>query len=123
MKFEGLFCIFLLIIFQTDFGQNETIPRKQKRKMYYRRLKKSSSPNHRSSRQPGMQQTTMGTPTATFPMVNLDYSTEKFESFIRFLGVESSYNVLPGKKTVLKREGERISMKIKFFFYLYYLFI
>nr|KAF6484128.1 extracellular matrix protein 2 [Rousettus aegyptiacus] len=98
MKFESLFCIFLLIIFQTDFGQNETIPRKQKRKMYYRRLKKSSSPNHRSSRQPGMQQTTMGTPTATFPMVNLDYSTEKFESFIRFLGVESSYNVLPGKK-------------------------
>ncbi|ELK03390.1 Extracellular matrix protein 2 [Pteropus alecto] len=67
--------------------------------MYYRRLKKSSLPNHRSSRQPGMQQTTMGTPTATFPMVSLDYSMEeKSESFIRFLGVETSYNVLPGKK-------------------------
>lgn len=99
MKFAGLFCFFLLIVFYTDFGQNKGTPRKQKRKMHYRRLKKSSLPNHRPSRQQlGIQQTMMVTPTATLPMVNLDYGMEKFESFLKFLGVESRYNVLPGKK-------------------------
>ncbi|KAM5260314.1 extracellular matrix protein 2 isoform 2-T2 [Hipposideros larvatus] len=99
MKFAGLFCFFLLIVFYTDFGQNKGTPRKQKRKMHYRRLKKSYLPNHRPSRQQlGIQQTMMVTPTATLPMVNLDYGMEKFESFLKFLGVESSYNVLPGKK-------------------------
>ncbi|KAF6327224.1 extracellular matrix protein 2 [Rhinolophus ferrumequinum] len=98
MKFAGLFCFFLLIIFQTDFGQNEGTPRKQKRKMHYRKLRKSFLSNHRPSRQLGIQQTMTVTPTATLPMVNLDYGMEKFESFLKFLGVESSYNVLPGKK-------------------------
>lgn len=42
-------------------------------------------------------------------MVNLDYSTEeKFESFLRFPGVEASYNVLPGKKTVGERKREKL---------------
>ncbi|KAK1334687.1 hypothetical protein QTO34_005695 [Cnephaeus nilssonii] len=99
MKFAGLSCVFLLIIFQIDFGQNDGIPRKQRRKMYYKRLKKSSPPNHRSSRQPRVQQTAVVTPAAALPMVSLDSSTEeKFESFLSFLGVESSYNVLPGRK-------------------------
>uniref|UniRef100_A0A2K5QY79 Extracellular matrix protein 2 n=1 Tax=Cebus imitator TaxID=2715852 RepID=A0A2K5QY79_CEBIM len=100
MKFAVLFCFFLLIIFQTDFGQNEEIPRKQRRKIYHRRLRKSStSPKHRSNRQLGIPQTTILTPVARFPIVNFDYSMEeKFESFSSFPGVESSYNVLPGKK-------------------------
>ncbi|XP_062956576.1 extracellular matrix protein 2 [Cynocephalus volans] len=99
MKFIVLFCFVLLIIIQTDFGQNEEIPRKQRRKMYRRRLRKSSSPNHRSNRQLGIQQMTTVAPTARFPIVNFDYSREeKFESSLSFLGVESSYNVLPGKK-------------------------
>ncbi|XP_027988936.2 extracellular matrix protein 2 isoform X2 [Eptesicus fuscus] len=99
MKFAGLSCVFLLIIFQIDFGQNDGIPRKQRRKMYYKRLKRSSSPNHRASRQPRIQQTTVVTPAAALPMVNLDSSTEeKFESFLSFLGVESSYNVLPEQR-------------------------
>ncbi|KAF0876375.1 extracellular matrix protein 2 [Crocuta crocuta] len=98
MKSAGLLCLLLLIICQTDFGQNEEAPRKQWRKMYYRRPRGSSSPARRSGRQLGLQQTTV-TPTATRPMLNLDYSTEeKFDSFLGFLGVESSYNVLPGKK-------------------------
>ncbi|XP_078222135.1 extracellular matrix protein 2 isoform X7 [Callithrix jacchus] len=96
MKFAVLFC-FLLIIFQTDFGQNEEIPRKQRRKIHHRRLRKSStSPKHRSNRQLGIPQTTILTPVARFPIVNFDYSMEeKFESFSSFPGVESSYNVLP----------------------------
>ncbi|XP_066897224.1 extracellular matrix protein 2 isoform X2 [Kogia breviceps] len=99
MKFSSLYCFLLLLIFQTDFGQNEETSRKERRKMYYRRQRKSSSLNHRPSRQLGIQQMRIVTPAATLPMVNLDYSTEeKFESFLRFPGVESSYNVLPGKK-------------------------
>ncbi|XP_024436534.1 extracellular matrix protein 2 isoform X2 [Desmodus rotundus] len=98
MKFASLFSFFLLIILQTDFGQNDENPRKQ-RKMYNRRLKKMSSPLHRSSRQLRIQEIMMVTPAAKLPMVNLDYSAEeKFESFLSLLGVESSYNVLPGKR-------------------------
>lgn len=104
MKSAGLLCLLLLIICQTDFGQNEEAPRKQRRKMYYRRPRGSSSPARRSGRQLGLQQTTV-TPTATRPMLNLDYSTEeKFDSFLGFLGVESSYNVLPGKRPVRETE-------------------
>ncbi|KAM6160583.1 extracellular matrix protein 2 isoform 1-T1 [Erethizon dorsatum] len=99
MKFAFLFCFFLLIIFQTDFGQNEEIPRKQRRKMYHRRLRKNTSLNHRSNRQHGIQHTMTATPIARFPIINFDYSTEeKFESFLNLPGVESSYSVLPGKK-------------------------
>ncbi|XP_030150216.1 extracellular matrix protein 2 isoform X1 [Lynx canadensis] len=98
MKFAGLVCFLLLIICQTDFGQNEEAPRKQRRKMHHRRLRGSSSPARRSSRQLGDQRT-MVTPGATRPVLNLDYSTEeKFDSFLGFLGAESSYNVLPEKK-------------------------
>ncbi|XP_008689085.2 extracellular matrix protein 2 isoform X3 [Ursus maritimus] len=98
MKFAGLLCFLLLIIFQIDFGQNEETPRKHRRKVYYRRPRKSSLPAHRPSGQLGVQQA-MVTPAATIPVLNLDYSTEeKSDSFLSLLGVESSYNVLPGKK-------------------------
>ncbi|KAF3816037.1 hypothetical protein GH733_016142 [Mirounga leonina] len=100
MKFAGLLCFLLLIIFQTDFGRNEEMPRKQRRKVYYRRPRKSPSPARRSSGQLGIRQV-MVTPAATIPVLNLDYSTEeKSDSFLSFLGVESSYNVLPGKKPI-----------------------
>lgn len=106
MKFAGLFC-FSLLIFQPDFGQNEETPRKQKRKMNYRRMGERSLPNHRSNRQLGTQQTTAVMAAAALPLVNLDHSTEEeSEAFLRFLGVESSYNVLPGKKRVLEGRGE-----------------
>ncbi|XP_032722353.1 extracellular matrix protein 2 isoform X2 [Lontra canadensis] len=100
MKFAGLLCFLLLIIFQTDCGRNEETPRKQRRKAYYRRLRKSSSPAHRSGGQLGIQQA-MVTPAATMPALTLDYSTEEksdSDSFPSFLGVESSYNVLPGRQ-------------------------
>lgn len=94
-----MFCFLVLIICQTDLGQNEETPRKQRKKTHYKRLRKDSQVNHGSSSQPRISKTTVVTPPATLPMVNLDYSLEdKFESFSSFLGVESSYNVLPGKK-------------------------
>ncbi|XP_070231373.1 extracellular matrix protein 2 isoform X3 [Bos mutus] len=99
MKFSSLYCFLLLLIFQTDFGQNEETSRRQRRKMYHRRLRKSSLSTHRSVRQPGIQQMKTVTPAAKLPIINLDYSIEEnFESFLSVPGVESSYNVLPGKK-------------------------
>jgi len=98
MKFAGLLCFLLLIIFQTDFGRNEEMPRKQRRKAHYRSPRKSSSPARRARGQLGSRRVGV-TPAATIPVLNLDYSTEeKSDSFLSFLGVESSYNVLPGRK-------------------------
>ncbi|KAM5227465.1 extracellular matrix protein 2 [Ctenodactylus gundi] len=98
MKFPVLFCFFLFIISQTDFGQNEETPRQQRRKVYHRRLRKSSPLSYHSDGPSGVQATTV-TPTARFPTVSLDYGTEeKYESFVSLPGVESSYDVLPGKK-------------------------
>ncbi|XP_037348103.1 extracellular matrix protein 2 isoform X2 [Talpa occidentalis] len=99
MKLAGLFCFLVLIICHTDLGQNEETPRKQRKKMHYKRLRKNSKSNQGSSSQLRTGQTMIATPSATLAMVNLDYSMEdKFESFSSFLGVESSYNVIPGKK-------------------------
>ncbi|XP_048200174.1 extracellular matrix protein 2 isoform X2 [Perognathus longimembris pacificus] len=93
MKFAFLFCFFL-IIFQTDFGQNEKTPTKQRRKMYHKRLRKSSLLNDSSN-----QQTRTVTPVTRLSNINFDYSVEeKFESFLSSPGAETSYNVLPGKK-------------------------
>ncbi|XP_003421139.1 extracellular matrix protein 2 isoform X1 [Loxodonta africana] len=98
MKFAVLFSFFLLVTFHADFGQNKET-RKQGRKMNYRRLRKSSSPNHRSNRQLGVQQTDTVTPATRFPTANFGYTMdENFESFSSITGEEASYNVLPGKK-------------------------
>ena len=92
--------------------------------MYHRRLRKSSLPTHRSVRQLGIQQMKTATPAAKLPIINLDYSTEEnFESFLSVPGVESSYNVLPGKKIVGERKRERTSMKKIFKNSSYYLLI
>ncbi|KAK2490061.1 hypothetical protein MC885_021275 [Smutsia gigantea] len=97
MKLASLFC-FLLIIFQIDFGQNEDTPRKQ-RKMHYRRWRRGSTRNHSSSRQLRLQPARTATPAAARPIVTVGHSAEeKFESLLSVLGVESSYNVLPGRK-------------------------
>lgn len=69
-------------------------------------------PTHRSVRQLGIQQMKTVTPAAKLPIINLDYSIEeKFESFLSVPGVESSYNVLPGKKILGEGKRERTSVK------------
>ncbi|XP_052583254.1 extracellular matrix protein 2 [Peromyscus californicus insignis] len=95
MKHAVLFCLILLIIFQTECEQST---RKQRRRVHQRRLRKSSSLHHRAKGQLEIQQTTAA-PGTRLPTVNLDYSVEEnLESLLSSLGVESSYNVLPGKK-------------------------
>ncbi|KAM7322909.1 hypothetical protein ACRRTK_018414 [Alexandromys fortis] len=98
MKHAVLFCLILLIIFQTDCEQREQGTGKQRRRIHQRRLRKSSSLHHRANRQLGNQQTAAAAK-ATLPTTNSDYSVEEnLESLLSPLGVESSYNVLPGKK-------------------------
>ncbi|XP_075825826.1 extracellular matrix protein 2 [Microtus pennsylvanicus] len=98
MKHAVLFCLILLIIFQTDCEQREQGTGKQRRRIHQRRLRKSSSLYHRANRQLGNQQTAAAAK-ATLPTTNSDYSVEEnLESLLSPLGVESSYNVLPGKK-------------------------
>ncbi|XP_021513896.1 extracellular matrix protein 2 [Meriones unguiculatus] len=97
MKRAVLFCLILLIIFQTDCEQSEQTPRRQRR-MHQRRLRKSSLRHHRANRQREIQQTT-ATPEANLLTASSDHSVEEnLESLLSHLGVESSYNVLPGKK-------------------------
>lgn len=98
MKHAVLFCLILLIIFQTDCEQREQGTGKQRRRIHQRRLRKSSSLHHRANRQLGNQQTAAAAK-ATLPTTNSDYSVEEnLESLLSPLGVESSYNVLPGKR-------------------------
>ncbi|XP_058528935.1 extracellular matrix protein 2 isoform X2 [Ochotona princeps] len=98
MKLASLLCFVLLIVSQTDSAQNEEAPQKQGRKMPHRRLKKSSPSNHTADRKHGVQQST-APQAARLPVVNSDDNMEdKVESLLSVFGVESSYNVLPGRK-------------------------
>ncbi|KAL1785015.1 extracellular matrix protein 2 [Sigmodon hispidus] len=98
MKHAVLLCFILLIIFQTDCEQSEQSTRKQRRRLHQRRPRKSSLLHHRANRQFETQQTTAA-PEARLHSVNSDDSVEdNLESLLSSLGVESSYNVLPGKK-------------------------
>ncbi|GAB1298161.1 Extracellular matrix protein 2 [Apodemus speciosus] len=95
MKQAVVFCLILLIIFQTDC---ERSTRRQRRRMHQRRLRKSSAFHPRANRQLQVQQTT-AVPDARLPTADLEYSVEdSIESLLSNLGVESSYSVLPGKK-------------------------
>uniref|UniRef100_A0A673URR9 VWFC domain-containing protein n=2 Tax=Suricata suricatta TaxID=37032 RepID=A0A673URR9_SURSU len=98
MKSAGLLCLLLLILCQTDVGQNEEAPGKQRRRPYSGRRRGSSSAARRPGRRLGPRQATV-THAAARPVLSLDYSTEDTsDSFLGLLGVESSYNVLPGRK-------------------------
>lgn len=98
MKHAVLFCLILLIIFQTDCERSEQGTGKQRRRIHQRRPRKSSSLHHRANRQLGNQQTAAAAE-ATLPTTNSDYSAEEnLESLLSPLGVESSYSVLPGKR-------------------------
>ncbi|XP_051027042.1 extracellular matrix protein 2 isoform X2 [Acomys russatus] len=98
MKHGVLFCLILLIIFQTNCEESEQTLRRQRRRMHQRRLRKSSPFHHRVNRQPKLQQST-ATAAASLATANSDYNVEEsLDSLLSHLGVESSYSVLPGKK-------------------------
>ncbi|NXU59595.1 ECM2 protein, partial [Turnix velox] len=99
MQPTSLVYYFLLVSLCIDFFQNETsaLPRRQKRRMRSRGLRRISSAGYRSPRQPGMKPPAPGVP--SIPLINIDDGVMGvFDSLVGLGSHESSYNVLPGKK-------------------------
>ncbi|XP_028618972.1 extracellular matrix protein 2 isoform X2 [Grammomys surdaster] len=105
MKRVVLFCLILLIVFETDC---ELSTRRQRRRMDQRRLRKSSSFHPRATTQLEVQQTTAA-PDARLPMANSDYSIEEnIESLLSNRGVESSYSVLPEQEESIHKLHKQV---------------
>ncbi|NXE75915.1 ECM2 protein, partial [Cochlearius cochlearius] len=101
MQATSLVYYFLLVSLCIDFSQNETsaLLRRQRRRMRYRGLRRSSSAGHRSPRQPRMKLPAPVAVAPSIPLINIDDGVMGvFDSLIGLGGHESSYNVLPGKK-------------------------
>ncbi|XP_049682780.1 extracellular matrix protein 2 [Accipiter gentilis] len=101
MQATSLVYYFLLVSLCIDFSRNETsaLLRRQRRRMRYRGLRRSSSAGHRSPRQPRMKLPAPVAVVPSIPLINIDDSVMGvFDSLIGLGGHESSYSVLPGKK-------------------------
>ncbi|NXO58061.1 ECM2 protein, partial [Aramus guarauna] len=101
MQPASLVYYFLLASLCIDFSQNETsaLLRRQRRRMHYRGLRRSSSAGHRSPRQPQMKLPAPVAVVPGIPLINIDDGVMGvFDSLIGVGGQESSYSVLPGKK-------------------------
>ncbi|NXD77529.1 ECM2 protein, partial [Halcyon senegalensis] len=101
MQATALVYYFLLVSLCIDFSQNETsaLLRRQRRRMRYRRLGRSSSAGHRSPRQPRMKPPAPAAVVPSIPLINIDDGVMGvFNSLIGLGEQESSYSVLPGKK-------------------------
>ncbi|NXI59404.1 ECM2 protein, partial [Chloroceryle aenea] len=99
MQATSLVYYFLIVNLCIDFSQNEpsTLLKRQRRRMRYRRLGRSSSAGHRSSRQPRMKPPAPAVP--SIPLINIDDGVMGvFNSLTGLGGQESSYSILPGKK-------------------------
>lgn len=110
MQATLLVSYFLLVSLCIDFSQNETstLLRRQRRRMLYGGLRRSSSARHRSPRESRMKPSAPVAVVPSIPLINIDDSVMGvFDSLIGLGGDESSYNVLPGKNEVprLFREG------------------
>ncbi|KAJ6668415.1 hypothetical protein lerEdw1_015792 [Lerista edwardsae] len=98
MQKAALLCYLLLASLCIALAQNENqeMPRRTRKRMRYRGVKKGSSVNRRRNKQ---QQIKAPMPTAlvpSIPLINIDGDiTEVFGSLISSDGQESSYNVLP----------------------------
>ncbi|XP_066473436.1 extracellular matrix protein 2 [Tiliqua scincoides] len=101
MQKTALLCYLLLASLCIALAQNEShgMPRRARRRMRYRGLRKGSFANRRRNKQ---QQIKSPMPTASvpsIPLINIGGDiTEVFDSLISLDGQESSYNVLPGKE-------------------------
>ncbi|NXL90613.1 ECM2 protein, partial [Alectura lathami] len=101
MQPSSLVYYFLLVSLCVDFSQNETseVLRRQRRRMRYRGLRKSSSAGRRALRQPRMKLPAPAAAAPGIPLINIDDGVMGvFDSLIGLGGHESSYSVLPGKK-------------------------
>ncbi|NXG76138.1 ECM2 protein, partial [Baryphthengus martii] len=101
MQATALVYYFLFVSLCLDFSQNETsaLLRRQRRRMRYRRLGRSSSAGHRSPRGPRVKPPAPAAIVPSIPLINIDDGVMGvFDSLIGLGGQESSYSVLPGKK-------------------------
>ncbi|KAM6126255.1 Extracellular matrix protein 2 [Phoenicopterus ruber ruber] len=101
MQATSLVYYFLLVSLCIDFSHNETsaLLRRQRRRMRYRGLRKSSSGGNRAPRQPRMKLPAPVAVVPSIPLINIDDGVMGvFDSLIGLGGHESSYSVLPGKK-------------------------
>ncbi|XP_010143620.1 PREDICTED: extracellular matrix protein 2 [Buceros rhinoceros silvestris] len=101
MQATLLVSYFLLVSLCIDFSQNETsaLLKRQRRRMLYGGLRRSSSAGHRSPREPRMKPSAPLAVVPSIPLINIDDSVMGvFDSLIGLGGDESSYNILPGKK-------------------------
>lgn len=82
-------------------AQNESykMPRRGRRRMHYRGLRRGSLGNRRPNKQPQTKFPIPTTPVPSIPLINTDGDiTEVIDSLIGLDGHESSYSVLPGKQ-------------------------
>ncbi|NWQ88859.1 ECM2 protein, partial [Burhinus bistriatus] len=101
MQATSLVYYFLLVSLCLDFSQNETsaLLRRQRRRMRYRGLRRSSSAAHRAPRQPRTKLSASVAGVPNIPLINIDDGVMGvFDSLIGLGGHESSYSVLPEKK-------------------------
>ncbi|OXB73745.1 UNVERIFIED_CONTAM: hypothetical protein H355_007878 [Colinus virginianus] len=99
MQVSSFVYYFLVVSLCIDFSQNETsaVLRRQRRRMRFRGLRKSSYAGRRNLRQPRMKLAARAAP--SIPLINIDDGVMGvFDSLIGLGGHESSYSVLPGKK-------------------------
>ncbi|XP_068014110.1 extracellular matrix protein 2 [Melanerpes formicivorus] len=101
MQATSLVYCFLLVSLCIDFSQNETSahPRRQRRRMRNRGLRKSSSVGHRPPQQLSINPPAPAAAVPSIPLINIDDGVMGvFDSLVGLGGQESSYSILPGKK-------------------------
>ncbi|XP_054832116.1 extracellular matrix protein 2 [Eublepharis macularius] len=75
------------------------MPKRARRRMQYKGLRRGSLGNSRSNKQPQTKPPVLPTPVPRIPLINIDGDiTEVIDSLIGLDGHESSYSVLPGKE-------------------------
>ncbi|XP_061474042.1 extracellular matrix protein 2 isoform X2 [Rhineura floridana] len=101
MQKAAVLCYLLLVSLCFAVVQNghNGMPRRARRRMRYRGLRKDSSANHRPNKQLQIKTAFPTTPAPSIPLINIDGEiTEVFDSLIGLDGQESSYSILPGKE-------------------------
>lgn len=101
MQKAALLCYLLLASLCIALAQNENqeMPRRTRRRMRYRGVKRGPSANRRRNKQQPIKAPMPTALVPSIPLINIDGDiTEVFDSLISSDGQESSYNVLPGKQ-------------------------
>nr|XP_056707053.1 extracellular matrix protein 2 [Euleptes europaea] len=101
MQKTALLCYLLFACLCIILAQNDgyKMPRRGRRRMHYRGLRRGSLRNRRPNKQPQAKSPIPTIPVPSIPLINTDGEiTEVIDSLIGLDGHESSYSVLPGKE-------------------------